>query len=287
MKLRSALLLVGGLLATSTLALGQTVSIFDVLVATETLTVVGTTTVSGSAFSVGRSTFVVSGGAVGIGTTAPAAALDVEGGNIQMPASSSTSGTLYEGSNTFLHNYYGGSGETANTFLGQNAGSFSITGNNNVGIGANALTLTTSGSDNLAAGIDAMADSVYGSHDIAIGESTLDPYEHSDPGENNIAIGENALSPDFWGEHSIGIGAETLQNIVSIESYYNIGVGDSALDGFSTGSSNIAIGHNAGSTVGGGDSQGMTISSWVRTRQAATGAATASQIPSRSAATHP
>lgn len=45
----------------------QTVSTFDVLVATESLTVVTTATVQGNAFSVGGSTLVVAGGNVGVG----------------------------------------------------------------------------------------------------------------------------------------------------------------------------------------------------------------------------
>lgn len=54
------------------LACAQTVSTFDVLVATETLTVVGTTTFRGNGFSVGGSALVVSSMAVSIGTiTAP------------------------------------------------------------------------------------------------------------------------------------------------------------------------------------------------------------------------
>lgn len=46
----------------------QTVSIFDVLVATETLTVVGTTTIRGNSFSVGGSALVVSSISATIGT---------------------------------------------------------------------------------------------------------------------------------------------------------------------------------------------------------------------------
>src|SRR3989338_3343229 len=57
----------------------QTISTFDVLVATETLTVVGTTTLQGNAFSVGGSTLVAKDGFVGIGTTTPNFLLHVWG----------------------------------------------------------------------------------------------------------------------------------------------------------------------------------------------------------------
>lgn len=57
----------------------QTVTTFDVLVATGNLTVVGTTTVQGNALSVGGSTLAVIGGNVGIGTGTPTAQLHLVG----------------------------------------------------------------------------------------------------------------------------------------------------------------------------------------------------------------
>jgi hypothetical protein len=60
----------------------QTTTIFDVLVATETLTVVGTTTFQGNAFSVGSSSFVVAQGKVGIATSAPIGLFTVGNGTI-------------------------------------------------------------------------------------------------------------------------------------------------------------------------------------------------------------
>jgi hypothetical protein len=59
---------------------GQTTTVFDILVATETLTVVGTTTVQGAAFSVGASSFVVRQGNVGVATAAPAGIFTVANG---------------------------------------------------------------------------------------------------------------------------------------------------------------------------------------------------------------
>lgn len=62
-------------------ALAQTTTVFDVLAATQTLTVVGSTTFMGGGFSVGGSTLVVGDGMVGIGlvTMSPATTLDVNG----------------------------------------------------------------------------------------------------------------------------------------------------------------------------------------------------------------
>lgn len=58
----------------------QTVSTFDVLVATRSLTVIGTTTIQGSGLSVGVSTMIVANGTVSIGTSVPRALFTINSG---------------------------------------------------------------------------------------------------------------------------------------------------------------------------------------------------------------
>lgn len=60
----------------------QTTTVFDNLVATGTLTVIGTTTLQGNAFSVGGSTLVVNHGNIGIGTSTPSALFHAVGSPI-------------------------------------------------------------------------------------------------------------------------------------------------------------------------------------------------------------
>src|SRR5262252_3473028 len=58
---------------------------------------------------------------IGIGTTTPAAKLDVVGGNVELENSSATSGNILKSGVPFLHNY-----GTFNTFLGFAAGNFTM-----------------------------------------------------------------------------------------------------------------------------------------------------------------
>jgi len=65
----------------------QTITTFDVLVATENLTVVGTTTVQGASFSVAGSSFLVNNGNVGIATAAPVGLFTVGNGTVTVLSS--------------------------------------------------------------------------------------------------------------------------------------------------------------------------------------------------------
>lgn len=63
-------------------AAAQTTTTFDVLAATETLTVIGSTTLQGSSFSIGGTTFSITQGNVGIGTATPVGLFTVGNGSV-------------------------------------------------------------------------------------------------------------------------------------------------------------------------------------------------------------
>jgi hypothetical protein len=120
----------------------------------------------------------------------------------------------------FLHQ--GGAG-LYNTFLGNDSGNYSVSGEGNTGIGLQAAKGLTSGTYNTAIGIFALEDETTGSFSTAVGRSAL---ASQNGATYNTAVGRQA-------------GA-----LLSTGSYNTI-LGALALDAETTGSSNIAIGHQA------------------------------------------
>src|SRR4029077_11031100 len=92
---------------------------------------------------------ITSAGNVGIGTATPGAKLEIAGGNLALPNTTSggTAGVLTLGSLQFAHNFGQG-----NTFLGARAGNFTMIGIQNTASGAAALQNNTSGTANTASG---------------------------------------------------------------------------------------------------------------------------------------
>src|SRR5215469_15299500 len=84
---------------------------------------------------------------IGIGTTAPAAKLDVVGGNLNLENSTATSGNILKAGVPFISNF-----GTQNIFFGQSAGNQTMTGTYNTAIGGSALYSNTTGTGNTATG---------------------------------------------------------------------------------------------------------------------------------------
>src|SRR5439155_26801146 len=116
---------------------------------------------------------ISSAGDIGIGTTSPAAKLDVSGTAkataFSMPTTTGAStGVLTFGGNRFLHNF-----GTSNTFLGTNAGNFTMTASFNTATGENALSSNTTGTSNTASGANTLLSNTIGSFNTAIGTTAL------------------------------------------------------------------------------------------------------------------
>lgn len=120
-------------------------------------------------------------------------------GNLNLPATTATSGAIYAGGNLLMHEY--GSG---NFFAGLAAGNLTMSGVDNVGIGNYALDANTLGNYNTALGYNALTYNTNGSYNTAVGY--LAGYSAPD-GYENTAVGYGAGYYPTNGFYNIHIGA--------------------------------------------------------------------------------
>jgi Chaperone of endosialidase len=161
-----------------------------------------------------------------------------------LPTSSSVSITVNVSAPTHVimdvNGYYAGAGTGSfNTFLGLDAGNFTMSGDWNTAIGNLALTSDTTGSANTAIGRGALTLNTTGFGSTAIGYNAL---FSNTTGGTNTAIGFQALFGNGSGGFNTAVGYNALANSTGIS---NIGIGYSAGINQQTGSHDIYIG-NAG-----------------------------------------
>ncbi|HSC25135.1 MAG TPA: tail fiber domain-containing protein, partial [Candidatus Babeliales bacterium] len=150
--------------------------------------------------------------------------------------SSSTAGNILKGANRFIHNF-----GTNNTFVGLDAGNFTMTGTGfNVGIGNNALLANTTGNQNTALGVNTLASNTTGVTNIAIGVNALTTNTF---GGANIAIGVSALTVNISGGLNTAIGHNTMSN--NTTGSQNTSIGHNTLTANTTGIHHVAVGVNA------------------------------------------
>ena len=147
-------------------------------------------------------------------------------GGVNLPTTTSaTNGVLQIGGNPFLHGF-----GTENTFVGQSAGNFTMSGANNTASGEGTLATNTTGSNNTASGVTAMALNTTGSDNTAIGDDAL---LRNTTGGSNTAIGESALQFNTTAGQNVALGLGALL----LQSFSN--------GGASWNSNNVAVGYNA------------------------------------------
>ena len=156
------------------------------------------------------------------------------GGNIVLSnPSSATAGNIMKGSSRLVH----GVG-SANTFIGEDSGNFTLSGGSNTGIGFNSLSSNSSGGQNTSAGRSAMLLNNAGSNNTALGYSALG---NNTNGHDNIAIGYAAgvsTGSSTFGNIMIGNAGLAADNLT-------IRIGTSQTDTFLTG---IVHGNGSGLT---------------------------------------
>jgi len=165
-------------------------------------------------------------------------------------------GSVYINNNRFLHAY-----GTQNTFLGQNAGNFTLnTGSSigNLGIGTSSLSALTTGGANTCAGDSSGAAITTGANNTAIGTSSL---EILTTGNENTAVGSGALELATTATFNTAVGSGALSDITTATS--NTALGINAGTNYTTENSNLVLGNTG--TVG--------DANWIRIGQQGAGLA--------------
>lgn len=167
----------------------------------------------------------------------------VTGGNIVLVPSTSTTGNILKGTSTFIHDF-----GTQNTFVGQDSGNFTLTGNGNTGMGIGSLSSVSSGGANTANGAGALFSNTTGNLNTAVGNSAL---FNNTTGASNTAVGQSALQANVDGAFNTAVGQQALH--ASTTGTGNVAVGANALSANTAGNGNTAAGTNAlNSNTGGG-----------------------------------
>jgi hypothetical protein len=179
-------------------------------------------------------------GNVGIGTSTPNEQLEITG-NLRLPNTTATTGIIFSGSDTFIHEY-----GVLNFFAGRNAGNTTTTGYRNTATGAYAFSSNTEGTRNTAAGAYALFSNTTGNYNTAIGSDAL----FSNTGSYNTAIGSDALPFNTTGQYNIATGALALQNNTTASKNTALGFGALQVQSYDNGgtswdSHNTAVGYNA------------------------------------------
>ena len=182
----------------------------------------------------------------GIGTTTPTQKLDVVG-SIAIPTTiDSTSGVIYKGTFRFIHNFALPGTDGANTFVGVNAGNFTMTGSTveqgsyNTAVGWSALNRNTTGNYNTANGLQALYWNTTGWYNTASGIYAL---LGNTTGYQNTASGGSALAGNTTGYRNTASGAYAL--VKNSTGYQNTAQGFEALFSNTTGPYNSAMGVQA------------------------------------------
>ncbi len=193
-------------------------------------------------------------GAATLGANTLTATQTIDGANLDLDASTATTGNLTKAGVPFLHNW-----GRENTFLGIGAGSFSESPSNtgnNTGIGFSALASNT-GVYNTAIGGSALAANTSGNANTGLGALTL---RLNTTGVGNTAVGAGALHDNTTGQVNVAVGEDALQHNTTASAnvavgklalwlnttgFDNVAAGNSALEGNTTGVDNVAIGREA------------------------------------------
>jgi len=189
---------------------------------------------------------ITDAGNVGIGTTAPSQTLDIGAGSMALlTTTSATTGIIFKGADRFIHNFALPGTDGQNTFVGINAGNFTMTGSTgsegsyNTAIGQSALLANTTGGSNTAIGRSALLSNTTGDFNTGIGLNALFA---NTTGDFNTANGVNALFSNTTGGSNTAFGQATGFDLTTGAN--NTIIGQNTGRGLTTGNNNTILGAN-------------------------------------------
>ena len=162
--------------------------------------------------------------------------IDLSTGNLVLALNSSSH--IQRSGTRFLHS----SGGSGNTFLGPDAGNFTLTGGSNTGVGDRALTNNTGGAANTAVGHLALSLNTIGINNTAVGDQAL---RFNTVGSTNTAVGVEALEGNTTGVNNVGLGYRS--GIVNTTGSNNIYLGAN-INAVNTESTTTRLGHQTTQT---------------------------------------
>lgn len=154
-------------------------------------------------------------------------------------------GSVFKGTDRFLHSYQGSGTVGWNTFLGFNSGNFSMggsieSGSYNTGIGAMSLFSNTTGSYNTACGQRSLGANTLGYKNSAFGYRSL---SSNTTGKENSAFGNRSLEFNTTGNENSAFGSLSLYK--NTTGSFNSSFGIYSLLNNTTGNRNSAFGYSS------------------------------------------
>jgi hypothetical protein len=219
----------------------------DIATALTTPGAIGGTTASTGAFTTLTSSSTTDSTTTATGAVQTLGGLGVAksifaGGNINIPATTSTAGQITQASTRVFHTY-----GTNNLFVGSSSGNFTTTGaGGNCGIGNLTLNLLQGGQRNMAIGSTALQKVTSGNDNIGIGEAAGNSLTS---GSANTLVGSSAAANLVSGSNNAAIG---FQSMFVATGSSNVAVGVYSGYSVSSGGSNVLLGMHAGRAELGG-----------------------------------
>jgi hypothetical protein len=172
---------------------------------------------------------------------------------------SSTTGVIYKGTESFIHDHRAPGTQGLNTFVGLNSGNFTMIGvgsqaSYNTAMGYYSLGFLTSGSNNTAIGVYSLSNNSSGISNTGIGTFALNS---NTTGIGNTGVGDNSLYSNTDGSSNTAVGIFSMQSnttgysntsvggysmVLNTLGYENTALGIRSLNSNTTGFTNTAIG---------------------------------------------